>query len=53
LCIIVCDNAKDACKNSDLVVTDVWASMGQENEQAKRALESMVVACVLLIHLMA
>jgi ornithine carbamoyltransferase len=25
-----------ACKNSDLVVTDVWASMGQETEQLKR-----------------
>jgi len=26
-----------ACKDSDLIVTDVWASMGQEEEQAKRA----------------
>jgi ornithine carbamoyltransferase len=25
-----------ACKNSDLVVTDVWASMGQEDEQTRR-----------------
>jgi ornithine carbamoyltransferase len=25
-----------ACDGSDLVVTDVWASMGQEEEQAKR-----------------
>ena len=25
-----------ACKNSDLIVTDVWASMGQEEEQNKR-----------------
>ena len=25
-----------ACKNSDLIVTDVWASMGQEEEQSKR-----------------
>jgi ornithine carbamoyltransferase len=25
-----------ACENSDLVVTDVWASMGQEDEQARR-----------------
>lgn len=27
---------KDAVKNADLVVTDVWASMGQEDEQARR-----------------
>ena len=26
----------DATRNADLVVTDVWASMGQEEEQAKR-----------------
>ncbi|UCB53942.1 MAG: ornithine carbamoyltransferase [Thiotrichales bacterium] len=25
-----------ACKDSDLIVTDVWASMGQEEEQARR-----------------
>ena len=29
------DPAK-ACENADLVVTDVWASMGQEEEQAQR-----------------
>jgi ornithine carbamoyltransferase len=29
------DPAK-ACKDSDLIVTDVWASMGQEDEQARR-----------------
>ena len=32
---IMRDPAK-ACENSDLVVTDVWASMEQEDEQAKR-----------------
>ena len=26
----------EACKQSDLIVTDVWASMGQEEEQTKR-----------------
>lgn len=34
--IKICNNAKEACINADLVVTDVWASMGQEHEQAKR-----------------
>ncbi|NOQ36202.1 MAG: ornithine carbamoyltransferase [Methylococcaceae bacterium] len=32
------DNPEDAAKNSDLIVTDVWASMGQEEEQQKREL---------------
>ncbi|MGL5414986.1 MAG: ornithine carbamoyltransferase [Clostridium sp.] len=27
---------KEAIKNSDIVITDVWASMGQESESAKR-----------------
>ena len=30
------DNAQDAAKDSDLVTTDVWASMGQEEEQKQR-----------------
>jgi len=29
-------NPLDAASNADLVATDVWASMGQEEEQAKR-----------------
>lgn len=34
-CKIVHD-PMEAAKNSDLIATDVWASMGQEEEQAKR-----------------
>ncbi len=30
------NSTKQAAKNSDLIVTDVWASMGQEDEQKKR-----------------
>lgn len=30
-------DANDAASNADLVVTDVWASMGQEEEQKSRA----------------
>lgn len=29
-------SSKEAAKGSDLIVTDVWASMGQEEEQKKR-----------------
>jgi ornithine carbamoyltransferase len=32
------DNALAAAKNADLCVTDVWASMGQEEEQKQREL---------------
>ena len=32
------NNVADAAKGSDLIVTDVWASMGQEQEQKKREL---------------
>jgi len=34
-----CEDANSACRNADLVVTDVWASMGQESEQKKRELD--------------
>lgn len=30
------NNIIDACQNVDLIVTDVWSSMGQEGEQNKR-----------------
>ena len=31
-----CNNPMDACKDVDLVVTDVWTSMGNESEQKQR-----------------
>ncbi|WP_068676384.1 ornithine carbamoyltransferase [Oceanobacillus sp. Castelsardo] len=34
--ISVMENPKEAIANADVVYTDVWASMGQEAEQAKR-----------------
>lgn len=35
-CVALTTDPKAAVENADLVVTDVWASMGQEEEQAKR-----------------
>lgn len=37
--ITLFNNAKKACHDADLVVTDVWASMGQEVQQVKRELD--------------
>ena len=34
--VTVCRNPKEAATGADLVVTDVWASMGQEAEQMER-----------------
>jgi ornithine carbamoyltransferase len=34
--ITITQNVSAACTNSDLIVTDVWASMGQEEEQKIR-----------------
>jgi len=33
---VVMQDAEAACEGADLVVTDVWSSMGQESEQAER-----------------
>lgn len=33
---VLADSAHDAINGADLIVTDVWASMGQEEEQAAR-----------------
>ena len=35
-CVSVFSNTAEAAKDSDLIVTDVWASMGQEEEQKER-----------------
>jgi ornithine carbamoyltransferase len=35
-CAVLFDNPLEAAAGADLVVTDVWASMGQEEEQARR-----------------
>jgi len=35
-CVEIIRNPMDAAENADLIVTDVWASMGQEDEQKKR-----------------
>ena len=37
--INLCKDANSACDDADLVVTDVWASMGQEAKQKKRELD--------------
>lgn len=36
-CVQLIENPQHAVKNAHLVVTDVWASMGQESEQLTRA----------------
>lgn len=35
--IVLCDSPEQAAKNVDLIVTDTWASMGQEDEKDTRA----------------
>lgn len=36
--ISIMNSVESACEGADLLVTDVWASMGQEQEQQKRCL---------------
>lgn len=36
--IVISDDPKNAVENADVVVTDTWASMGQESEKAERIL---------------
>lgn len=35
-CFNLTDSPAEACKNADVLITDVWASMGQESETEKR-----------------
>lgn len=35
-CVTLCNNPEEAASNASLVVTDVWTSMGQEEEKQKR-----------------
>jgi len=44
-CVYLTNDAKDAVQSADLVVTDVWASMGQEAEQQQR-IKDFVGYCV-------
>ena len=34
--VTICSDPLEACKDADVLYTDVWASMGQEGEAAKR-----------------
>ncbi len=38
-CVTLFDNPLDACRNADLVTTDVWTSMGYEAENARRLVD--------------
>ena len=36
VCFEITENPAEAIKNADVIITDVWASMGQEDESKKR-----------------
>jgi ornithine carbamoyltransferase len=35
-CFSICNDPMEAAKNADILITDVWASMGQEGEAEER-----------------
>lgn len=39
--VTICTDPLEACKDADVLYTDVWASMGQEGEAAKRRADFM------------
>ena len=53
-CVEVFNKAEDAAVNADLIVTDVWASMGQEEEQKLREKHTQIAyLCIAYLHIAA